>query len=202
MKDGCLSFTFDRGKIVKSSVGAGLDAIYERIFFKFRRQRNKNDNIDNNVALFLVGCFWLEAIINKTLNSILVDKFQKDGFRSSVWNVVKREKIFNKLSIIAASNKAEHCPALEKNLKDLGGIFKLRNDMVHFHDEYGLKDLDATNFEDFEKGLKYVLAQPDSQLIQELKGEKLNEKMNLIISTEQILRKISGTETVSFKDRR
>ncbi len=202
MKDGRLSLTFDQGKIVRSFVGAGLDAIYERIFLKLRRQKNKNDNIDNNVALFLIGCFWLEAIINKTLDSILVYEFQKEGFRSSIWNIIRREKIFNKLKIIVASNKEAHCPELEKNLKDLEGIFKLRNDMVHFHDEDGLKELDATNFEDLKKGFEYVLTQhPDSQLIQELKGEKLNKKIDLIIATKQILDKIRGVETICFKNK-
>ena len=196
MRDGSLLISFNEGKVVESSIGAGLDDVYERIFLKLKGQNKKDENIDDNVILFLCGCFMLEAAINKTLESIILKKISTEKFKSSLWNIVRSQNIPNKLDIIVSCGKKNHHSELQKNLEKIKKLFSLRNKMVHFYENSeNLKDLSISGIDDIEQLNNIVTNYPEHKLIQELKGVKLNNKIKLICFTKQKLDKISGTKS-------
>ena len=177
MKNGSLKFEFKEDQITGVFINAGLDSIYERLFRNAQRSAHRNpDNMINGIKVLVFGCFWLEACCNEYLRYFLENWVAQNKFSEHLWETLKRAPILKKYEIISAFANESQLQKYESQLTSLKEAIDFRNRLAHFKD----KDFQIAESVDVNEAMALLLSAPEPQLIQELKGPKINNHAEAI----------------------
>lgn len=188
MQEGKLRINFEAGKIKGIYINAGLEYIYKRILIKAKRDAKKySNNPENGIKAIIWGTLYLESICNVSLKLILLLRIKNKILASVIWNAIKKIRIYDKF-IILLSDIFQSEKELDSHIKRVQKLFEFRNKLVHFKDEDQLWKGILDTSDPYEIG-KTLLNAPDSDIIQNLKGQKLQEYINIIEEIDKIITK-------------
>ena len=112
MKDGSLKFAYEfvKGKIVdhKLLLNANLETVYERMFSQLRgKLAEQPENIENGILILIIGCFWLESLLNENLKFCLTHEIKNKKFGKLIWENIKRLNFLQKLNMLSLFTNPE-----------------------------------------------------------------------------------------------
>jgi hypothetical protein len=120
----------DSGNIESVSVEAALESAYAHMFTVARSEYEAHQDLFSAIRTIVFGCFWLEAICNKTLNEQLQWNLPTSA-HPVLWRILNRRPFMEKFSVIAAFRGADALQQADAVGSDLAKLFQLRNKLVH-----------------------------------------------------------------------
>lgn len=163
MQDGQVRVEFVEGKIIRVSVGAGLDEIYKRMFMSACRDAVRpSATIECGINVVVFGCFWLEATCNLHVEELLVSIVKPLRLGSRLWTVLERRSIIEKLEVLGAFSEQVTEPEVLSKLKK---VFEIRNRLAHFRGDHAV----VLGPVGPEEASSRIAALPDCELILELR---------------------------------
>lgn len=199
MQNGRLILSFEKGDIKGVYINAGLDEFYKRLFIKAKVSAKRfPNNPEHGIKVIIFGVFYIESICNGLLQQALSSRISPKYLAKSIWEGIKRSNIHTKLDIVISASGWDRAKS-KKYLNKVERLFKLRNRLAHFKD----KDqpwLGPVLPEDL---LKVLTTAPESSLMHELKGAKIQSHANDIEQLDKWIRSIFGNfikfETITLK---
>jgi hypothetical protein len=188
MRDGRLTLDVEDGKIKGIYINAGLDEFYKRMFIKAKRiAKRYPENPENGIRVIIFGTFYLEAICNKLLESMLSFQIPHKELAQSICEAIKRLNILTKLDVAIMASSQDRTKS-EKYKKKIQRVFDLRNRLAHFKDK-DFPWMGSIKAEDLPNVLTNA---PEPELMKELTGEKIQKYATDIKELDKWLRALFG----------
>ncbi len=200
MKDGSLKFEFKAGRIKGVYINSHLDLIYKKLFNNACRNIQRNPRkIEHGIKALIFGCFLLEAYSNEYLKYFLDNIIDKRKFGGYLWEALKRANVLDKIKIISAFASGTQLRQYNSFKAKLKKAFDIRNRLAHFKD----KDYQIAEAINVDEVYDTIFESPDPELIQELKGAKIQNHAIVILEVSRWLNRIhkehSGSTELKLK---
>jgi hypothetical protein len=178
VRNGTIKVDFKKGKIVGVSINPSLDVSYERLFKAAREAvEAPTAGIDAGVQVIVFGCFWLEAVCNQHLRTLLCTRLTPARVGSVIWERMERTSFLDKLCVLHSFEKKPDAAGYRELSADAKRLFDLRNRLAHFKDQ----DTPIAGPMTLPKLMKLIPSAPDPGLTEELCTPKVRLHADSVI---------------------
>jgi hypothetical protein len=179
MKDGKIILHIEAGQVEAIAIAASLDSTYADLFEAARKDLAADpEGITPGVRVVVFGSFLIEAVCNTTLREMLLLEIKEPLAPKSVWQVLRRSSIHEKVSLIEAFASGLPVPARQP-ASELRSLFDLRNRLAHFRDDPTVVGgpIEELTKEVLEERLGQI---PDHELVRELRPDQVGYRIEAI----------------------
>ena len=172
MKDGKIILRVEAGQVEAIAIAASLDRTYGDLFEVARKDLVASpEGIEPGVRVVVFGSFLLEAVCNTTLREMLLLEIKEPLAAKSVWQVLRRSSIHEKMSLIKAFASGLSVP-IRPPASELRSLFDLRNRLAHFRDDPTVVGgpIEEITKDVLEERLGQI---PDHDLVRELRPDQV-----------------------------
>lgn len=189
MQDGVLRLQVEEGVIKSVHVGSGLGSVYRDLFASARDDLSATEpKVATSVRVIVFGCFLLEARANEILKAVILEALQQPRAAEAIWQAVERQPFYVKLDVLIAMSPALEPMTVEGITAKVRPLFELRNRLAHFKPDDSEVNIPIPDgIPGLEELARIFLDTPDSDLIQRLKSEEMQELAAVIEEAEEVL---------------